>query len=509
MKGRFTLKRFISTFTSMLLSFTLIFNIPDTVFAEERELTYKQNVASVLVEAAISMVAENYKYGVDELTLYKHALRQLISGDSSLMAKALEGVYGNLDKHSTYFTKEEFKQFVEELSGEFCGIGVTIMEFEEGLLVTEVHANSPADKAGLRQGDIIVSADGVDIRGMAVEISKSYIIGVKGTSVKIGIIRDGASMTFDIVRDTVTTEPGFYQVLDGNIGYIQLSGFDDHSDEFMLAALTALEDTKNIILDLRYNPGGSLAVLQSIAGCTLPKGPVLHLDYADGRTESIDNPTDGSGRKFVVIVNEGTASAAEAFSAAVQDYNAGVVVGEQTFGKGTMQIVNGFITGDGYKLTVAEYLSPDKRIINDIGVEPDYGAEPRIVKYSDIYYTPVTFDRVLRLGDEGDDVLAFEERLDAMGLSVGIPDRVFDDKTFYAVRKYQEIAGLYPYGVLDITTQLSIHSYLQDKEVVLDEALDKAIEIASGDLDEYVREAAAEREAAAKAKALRDAEKAD
>lgn len=509
MKGRFTLKRFVSAFTSVLLSFTLIFTLPSTAFAEEREKTYKQNVASVLVEAAIKMVAENYKYGVDELTLYKNALRQLISEDSSLMAKALEGVYGNLDKHSTYFTKEEFKRFMDDLSGEFCGIGVTIMEFEEGLLITEVHTDSPADRAGLRQGDIIVSADGIDIRGMAIELSKSHIVGVKGTSVKIGISRDGIPMTFDIIRDVVTLEPGFYQVLEGNIGYIQLSGFDEHSDEFMLSALTALKDTKNIILDLRYNPGGSLTVLRDVAGYTLPKGPVIHLEYADGRTESIDNPTNGADRKFVVLVNEGTASAAEAFSAAVQDYDMGVVVGEQTYGKGTMQIVNGFITGDGYKLTVAEYLSPDKRIINDIGVEPDYGAEPRIVKYSDIYYTPVTFERVLKVGDEGDDVLAMEERLDAMGLSVGIPDRVFDDKTFYAVRKYQEVAGLYPYGVLDITTQLSIHNYLQDKEVVLDDVLSKAIEIASGDLDKYIKEARAEREAAAKARALRDSKKAD
>ncbi len=504
------MKKFISNLTSLILSFALILTFPTIVSAEEeREPTYKQNVASVLVEAAIKTVAENYKYGIDELTLYKHALRQLISEDSSLMAKALEGVYGNLDKHSTYFTKEEINQFVNDLSGEFCGIGVTIMEFEEGLLITDVYADSPADKVGLRQGDVIVSADDIDIRGMAIELSKSYIVGVKGTSVKIGIIRDGQPLFFDIVRDVVTIEPGFYQELEGNIGYIQLSGFDEHSDEFMATALSALENTKSIILDLRYNPGGGLIALRDFAGCTLPKGPVLHLEYVNGRSESIVNEKDGAGKKFVVLINGSTASAAEAFSAAVQDYDMGVVVGEQSYGKGTMQIVNGFITGDGYKLTVAEYLSPNKRTINDIGVEPDYNAEPRVVKYSDIYYTPISFDRVLKLGDEGTDVLAFEERLNAMGLDVGVPDKVFGDKTFYAVRKYQEIAGLYPYGVLDITTQLNIHNYLQDKEVVLDDVLTKAIEIASGDLDKYIKESKAEREAAAKAKAIRDAKKAD
>lgn len=500
------MKSFFNKLTALLLSFTVVFSFVSTVSAEEP--TYKQNLASVLTEAAIKSVADNYKYGIDEVELYKHALRQLLSDNPELMGTALKGVYGNLDEHSTYFTEEEFDMFIENLSGEFCGIGVTIMEFEEGLLVTEVHKNSPADKAGIRQGDVIVSADDINIRGMAIELAKSYIVGLKGTAVKIGIVRDGVPVFFDIVRDVVTVEPGFYQLLEGNIGYIQLSGFDDHSDEFIEKAMASLKDAKNIILDLRYNPGGSLEVLRLVAGHTLPKGPVLHLQYRDDESQSIENDKDGLTKKFVVLVNNGTASAAEAFSAAVQDYDAGVVVGEQTYGKGTMQIVNGFITGGGYKLTVAEYLSPDKRIINDIGVEPDYKVSPRVVKYSDIYFTPVTFERVLKVGDEGEDVLAMEERLNAMGLSVGIPDKVFDDDTFYAVKKYQEIAGLYPYGVLDITTQLSIHSYLQNKEIVIDEALNTAIELASGDLDKHISESAKERENALLEKAERDAKEA-
>jgi len=296
-----------------------------------------------------------------------------------------------------------------------------------------------------------------------------------------------------VVRGKVVAEPGFYQILEGNIGFIQLSAFDDHSDEFMQTALDALKDTKSIILDLRYNPGGGLGVLQTVASMTLPKGPIMHVEYKDGNSVALENEKDGFSKKFVVLVNGGTASAAEAFSAAVQDYNVGVVVGERTVGKGTMQIVNSLLSGGGYKLTVAEYLSPNKRIINHIGVEPDYIVEPEKVKYSDIYFEKVTYDRVMKIGDTGNDVLAMEQRLNTMGYSVGVPDKVFDEDTFYAVKKYQEMQGLYPYGVLDITTQLSIHSYLQGEEIYLDSALEKAIEIASGDIDAYIKEAAEER----------------
>jgi len=436
---------------------------------------------------------ENYKYGIDSETLYRKALREVISQNPGMLDVVLESIYNDLDEYSRYFTPEEFNSFVENLSGEFCGIGVTIMEFEDGLMVTEVHKNSPAEGVGIQKGDIIISADGKDIRGLDVDIARTYIVGLEGTGVNIGIIRDGEQLNFDVVRGKVVAEPGFYQILEGNIGFIQLSAFDDHSDEFMQTALDALKDTKSIILDLRYNPGGGLGVLQTVASMTLPKGPIMHVEYKDGNSVALENEKDGFSKKFVVLVNGGTASAAEAFSAAVQDYNVGVVVGERTVGKGTMQIVNSLLSGGGYKLTVAEYLSPNKRIINHIGVEPDYIVEPEKVKYSDIYFEKVTYDRVMKIGDTGNDVLAMEQRLNTMGYSVGVPDKVFDEDTFYAVKKYQEMQGLYPYGVLDITTQLSIHSYLQGEEIYLDSALEKAIEIASGDIDAYIKEAAEER----------------
>lgn len=478
--------------TSVLLILVMTFSFT-CVFAEEEEVN-RDILANKFLDVVIDNVAENYKFGIDETDLYRNALREIIAHNPEMGEYALQGIYNNLDKYSTYYTYEEFQMFMENISGEFCGIGVTIMEFHEGLLVTEVHKDSAAEKAGLRQGDVIISADGVDIRGMDVDEARNYIVGLEGTSVKVGISRDGEELYFDMVRSKVTTIPGFYQMLEGNIGYIQLSSFDEQSPQFMFEAIMALKDADNIILDLRYNPGGSLESLEKIAAMTLPKGPVMHLEYKNPiNNTTIENPIHGFDHKLVVLVNNYTASAAEAFAAAVQDHGVGVVVGEQTTGKGTMQIVNSLFMGGGYKLTVAEYLSPNKRTINNIGVEPDYKVSPQEVKYSDVYFTPVTYERVLKVGDTGEDVLALEERLNVLGYGVGIPDKEYDEETFYAVKKYQDNAGLYPYGVLDFTTQTSIVNALQNQDVVLDKPFDKAVELAGGDMDAIIKEAIAER----------------
>ena len=473
--------------TALLLSCILILSSTSVMAEEERNTNI---LANTLLDVMVNFIVDNYKFEVDETELYRNALREVIASDVELTEIALEGMFKLLDKYSEYFDATEYQSFIESVTGEFCGIGVTIMEFDDGLLVTEVHKDSAAEKAGIKQGDIIIFANGTDIRGMDVDMARTYIVGPEGTEVTVIVKRGDDELTFKMKRSIVTTIPGFYQKLEGNIGYIQLSSFDDHSPEFMAEALEALKDTENIILDLRYNPGGSLEALRAIAGLTLPKGPVMHLEYKNPENNTaVTNEINGFRHKLVVLVNGYTASAAEAFAAAVQDYETGVIVGEQTTGKGTMQTVHGAITGGGYKITVAEYLSPDKRTINNIGVEPDYKVKPKTVKYSSTYVEKPTFDNVLKKGDTGVDVLAFEQRLNMLGYSVGVPDKVYDDETYYAVRKYQADAGLHPYGVLDFTTQLSIDSAIQTREVTIDTVLDKAIEIASGDIDSYIKEA--------------------
>lgn len=508
------MNRIYKKLAALVLSFMLVFSYTATATeaVTEKEAapaspSLSVSMSKTLVEAVVNHIIKNYRYDVDPALLYKAAFESMLEPSDNFLDGVFTSIYDCLDEYSTYFTVEEFNRFTESMKGEFFGIGVAIMEFSEGLLVTDVYKDSPAAAAGVMKGDIIISADGIDIRGKAIEESRSYIVGAEGTTVSIGIIRGDTELNFNIARGNVVTEPGFFQILDGNIGYIQLSIFDEHSDEFIKKALENFSDVKNIIVDLRYNPGGTLEDLCSIAELTLPKGPVMHLSYKNIEPIALENNLGNTSKRFVVLVNDATASAAEAFSAAVQDYNAGVVIGETTHGKGTMQIVSPMPFGGGYKLTVAEYLSPKKRTINKIGVEPDFAVDMQTVRYSDIYFEKVTYDRVLKVGDTGADVLAMEQRLSLMGYGVGVPDTVFDENTFYAVKKYQENAGLYPYGVLDITTQLSIHSALQTKDVVIDRVLEKAIELASGDMDEYIKQASTEREEAQAAREKAQAEK--
>ena len=460
-------------------------------FAEDANYS-NDSYENKLIDIAIADIIRLYKFDVDTSDLYRNALREVIKQHPELMETALQGAYNHLDPFSKYFTAEEFADYMQNLSGEFCGIGVTIMEFSEGLQVTKVHRSSPAEAAGLRAGDVIFMADGVSLAGLDLTTAKSHIIGEEGTSVSLGIRRTSDEFWVDVQRAKVIVDRGATQVLeDGAVGYIKLYDFDDHADEFVISALDSFDQQgiDTVIFDLRDNPGGSVQILINIMSHLIPAGPVIHFDYNQPEklsTYVTNEVASLKDRDIIVLVNENTASAAEAFSGGIQDNGAGIVIGTQTYGKGTMQTITKIITGGGIKLTEAEYLTPKMRNINGIGIEPDVKVTDRVVPFSEVYYLTPSFARVLRVGDTGEDVLAMEQRLDALGFDIGIPDEVFGDDTFYAVKKFQEITGLHPYGVLDFTTQLAVANELQTAQVVLDDTLKKALDIIrAGNIDDY------------------------
>ncbi len=474
----FTMKKW----TALLLAFVLCLSPFSLAQASDNNYS-NDSLENTIIDMAISDIMRMYKFDVNTADLYRNALREVIKAHPELMETALQGAFNHLDPYSRYYTSDEFSAFLENMSGEFCGIGVTIMEFEDGLQITTVHRNSPAEAAGLETGDIIFSVDGISIAGMDINTAKSYIVGEEGSTVNIGVRRGQQEIYMDVQRAKVVIDKGFTQVLEnGAVGYIKLYDFDEHADEFVISALNNFDEQNidTLIFDLRDNPGGSVQILINILSYLIPPGPVIHFAYKDPENISTYVTNDVTDRKdwdIVVLVNENTASAAEAFSGAIQDNGTGIVVGTQTYGKGTMQTVTKIITGGGIKLTEAEYLTPKKRNINGIGIEPDVKVTDRQVPFSEIYYEMPAFDRVLQTGDTGKDVLAMEQRLDALGYSIGIPDEVFGEDTFYAVKKFQEQAGLFPYGVLDITTQLSIANKVQNIQITLDDTLQKALDI--------------------------------
>lgn len=433
-----------------------------------------------MIDLATDYIMENWLYEANKEELYRNALRQIIAENPELYDTALKGMFGNLDEFSEYYTEEEYSAFIEDISGEMCGIGVGIMEFTQGLQVINVYKDSPAEAAGMKQGDIITTVDGNDIVGMYVEAARQYIIGEAGTDVIIGYIRDGVYYEVAVTRGVIATESTYSQIIEGNIGYLAISQFDEHLYEKVKKELEYFDENGivDIIIDLRNNPGGSLDSLIAVAGEFIPKGPIVHIDYnGEDYDDTFYSVLEKTKYNLAVLVNEYSASASEAFAGAVKDTKSGVIVGKTTYGKGTMQNVVGVTVGGGIRLTMAEYLTPNKNHVHNIGVAPDIEVENIVEKYIGEQFDDFTYERKMAIGDTGADVFALNQRMYALGYSVGIPDDVYDEDLYYAVKKFQDSNNLYPYGVCDITTQLAIENALQDEEILIDRQLDAAINL--------------------------------
>lgn len=445
--------------------------------------------AKLLIEQSANLIITNHKDDFTREELYQKTLMGIMEKHPELIEDAYEAMFSDLDKHTEYFTTEEYDYFMEDMSGEVVGIGVMISAIDEGLLITETTYDSPAAEAGIRKGDIIVSVDGTNIVGMPFEKARSLVLGEIGTKVKIGVNREDEYLEFDIPRALVKIEPGSYEVVEGDIGYIELQSFDYSAPTLVNHALDHFADhgVKNIIFDLRYNLGGSVEAFRQVCNNFIPKGPIIHFQYkGEENLDTTYSDCEDAKYSIIVLTNEYTASAAEAFAGAVQDSGIGIVVGDNTYGKGTMQTLVNFRVGGGVKLTVAEYLTRDKRHINDIGIKPDVYAEDKVIRLKKSGFADMDFTTKPKLGDKSQCVLGINQRLNAMGYDVGIPKDEYTQKTHDAVYHLQLTQGLYPYGVCDITTQNKIEEIMQTLEFMSNTSFDTALEIfRSGTINKY------------------------
>lgn len=444
-----------------------------------------------IIDQTAKMLNNTYKFDVNYKDVYRNALRMVLAKNPELLDDALKGIFSNLDEHSEYYTKEEYDSFIKQISNEYYGIGVIVVAHEMGLNVMSVVKNSPASGAGVKKYDIITKVNGTSIEGMSIDEAKSYIVGEIDTDITIEVIRNGEVITISMKRGVVSTESGFYNVIDGNIGYISLYSFDGHSYDFVAEALKYFDSLgiTKIIFDLRDNPGGSLDEFVKIGNMFFPEGPIISFEYKDEKNNFYLSSTLKNPKYDVIaLVNGMSASASEAFAGAVQDTNVGIVIGTKSYGKGTKQFVSRIVSGGGVRITDSEYLTAGGRHINGVGIIPDIIIENPIEKYDKNNYAPLVHDRVLKIGDKGEDVLCFKQRLDALGFNVEIPNDVFDENMYYAVLDFQSLTGLYPYGVLDFNTQLKIEDVLKSCEVEVDKQLQKAIEVfKTGSTYEYMQ----------------------
>lgn len=296
---------------------------------------------------------------------------------------ALRGMVASLgDPHSIFLDPKEAQDFTQELSGAFEGIGAEIGDKKGNLVIVAPLPGSPAEKAGLKAGDRIVTIDGLDTTGMALDEAVSHIRGAKGTAVKLEILRgtDTATKTFTVTRDTIAIQSVKVTYVKSpkgkSIGVITVTNFNSDTSDRFLEAVTQVraKNVDGVMLDLRNNPGGFLDAAVSMLGEWAPGQVVVSEKFSDGSKQ--EHTATGQGRlkdmQTLVLVNGGSASASEITAGALQDLGKGKLLGTQTFGKGSVQDLVDMKDGSSVKLTIAKWLTPKGNNIDVQGITPDY-----------------------------------------------------------------------------------------------------------------------------------------
>ena len=322
---------------------------------------------------------------IQEDYLEKPELETLLNGAVKGMVASLE------DPYTYYLTAEEYQEFMIDVGGTYAGVGLSVSVSDNMITVVTAFKGSPAAEAGMISGDVIIAVNGSDMDGTMLEEAVSIMRGEPGSSVAVSILRKGEIKEFAITRAIIDIPDMEYRMLDDEVGYLWLYRFDESSSINFIDALNDLhtQGMKGLVLDLRNNPGGLLNECVTIADLLLPQGLVLYSEDNKGRrleyptnAESIDIP-------LAVLVNQYSASASEVLSGAIQDHEAGIVIGDTTFGKGLVQTIRGpFKEGDVVKLTTAQYFTPDGRDINQKGVVPDIKAEELEAAYEFVLENP-------------------------------------------------------------------------------------------------------------------------
>lgn len=295
--------------------------------------------------------------------------------DDTLVLGAEKGLVQSLeDPYSEYYTKEEFKLLKEQTQGSFVGIGIYMTGNEnDNVVVQSVIKNYPAEKSGLKAGDIILKVDGDEVKYSQSSIVSSKIKGKAGTSVVLTIVRDSKQFDVTIKREEIVVESVKSEVKDENIGYVQITSFDKNTYKEFKQAVTSLQkkNVKSLIIDLRDNPGGLLDVCVDIADYLLGEGTIVYTKDNKGETQYYKSDADKVDLPIVVLINENSASASEILTASIVDNKAGIAIGTTSYGKGLVQSVREFRDGTGYKLTTAQYYTPNGDYINKQGIKPN------------------------------------------------------------------------------------------------------------------------------------------
>ena len=320
-----------------------------------------------------------------ELNKYRKIIDKYFLGEvdeEKLKEGAIKGYIEGLDdSYTEYISKEDMEDYMADATGNFVGIGIYMVQDTETnkIMVLAPIKGSPAEEAGIQPGDYIIAVDDVEYTGEEMTTASNKIKGEEGTTVKIKILRGTETKEYELKRENIKVNPVEGKVVEGNIGYIQFSSFDEGTSEDFKAKFEELQKQgiKSLIIDLRNNGGGIVDEALEIADFILEKDDVILYEVDKNGNEEIEKSENDPiiNMPVILLTNENTASSSEILAGALKDHNKAKIVGTKTYGKGVIQQVLTLPDGSGLKITSEEYLTPNKTKINKVGIEPDEKVE--------------------------------------------------------------------------------------------------------------------------------------
>lgn len=337
----------------------------------------------VLSDEAYTEMKEIYEKYAKQESVMKIAQRDFLyeADEGKMLEGALEGTLKALgDPYTQFMTKEEFEALMQDTEGTYEGIGVYITASDDNkILIVSPIEDTPAEKAGLKTGDKIIGINGTEFTADKIDEAVSIMKGEPGTSVTLTIQRlkdDNTSDVSDVVvnREKIKIKTIKQAMLEDGTGYIRITTFDMHTAEDFKTAYAELKNQgmKGLVIDLRYNPGGIIDATVDISDMFMGEGIVTYTKTKSGETEYFKSDANAENIPIVMLINEGSASASEIMAGAMKDTQRATLIGTKSFGKGIVQRVQRFGSdGEGIKMTVSEYFTPNGINIHGIGIEPD------------------------------------------------------------------------------------------------------------------------------------------
>ncbi len=419
------------------------------------------------IAQAYALIQENYLEDVEET--------ELIEG-------AIDGMLATLDDpHTSYLNLDAMEEFNEQIESSFQGIGAEVSMVNGMVTIVSPIKDSPAEQAGLRPNDQVLSVDGESLEGLNLNEAVAKIRGEKGSEVTLEILRASSTDPFEIVlvRDEIPVETVYSEIeeVDGKTtGILEVTNFSEHTADEFEEHLTDLEDNniEGLIIDVRGNPGGLLNVVEEMLSLFVPKDlPYLQIEDAEGEKEEFYSTlSEKKTYPISVIINEGSASASEILAVALKEMGYDIV-GHTSYGKGTVQTAVPLGDGSSIKMTTFKWLSPKGEWINEVGVEPTIEVDQPEYYYSN----PVTVEESYRFDDTDPMIANFQVMLEGLGYKLDRDDGYFDEATEAAVKAFQAENDLEETGIVDEQTAGMIDTKVIEKiragedDIQLEEAL--------------------------------------